>query len=167
MRHTNLTYALVREYLHYDADTGSFTWIKKPCNRIVVGSSAGYMRPDGYKMLGLFGGPHLYHRVAWLWMTGEEAPSDIDHIDGDPSNNAFANLRLASRSENNMNAKTNRTNKSGLKGAMWIAKDKRWYARITLNKRGHHLGSYDCPAAAHLAYQIAADKMFGEFARVA
>lgn len=167
MRHTDLTYELVREYLHYDAETGSFMWIKKPCNRIVVGSSAGYMRPDGYKMLGLFGGPYLYHRVAWLWMTGKEAPSDIDHIDGNPSNNIFSNLRLASRSENSMNRKLSGDNKSGLKGAMWVAKDKRWYGRITLNRRGYHLGSYDCPAAAHFAYQIAADKKFGEFARVA
>jgi len=142
-------------------------WLKKPCNRIVVGSTAGYMRSDGYKMLGLFGGPYLYHRVAWLWMTGKEALSDIDHIDGNPSNNAFSNLRLATRSQNNMNQKTQRTSKSGLKGSWWCNKDRRWYGRITLNGRGYHLGSYDCPAAAHFAYQIAANKMFGEYSRIA
>ena len=167
MLRIKLTYELVKEYLHYNPDDGSFVWVKKPCNRIVAGSTAGYMRPDGYKMLGMFGGLYLYHRVAWLWMTGEEAPSDIDHIDGNPSNNAFANLRLATRSQNNMNAKTPKTNKAGLKGAMWCNKDNRWYGRITLNGRAHHLGVYDCPAAAHFSYQIAADKLFGQFARVA
>ncbi len=92
---------------------------------------------------------------------------DIDHIDGNPSNNTFANLRLASRSENSMNKKLGGNNKTGLKGAQWCNKDSRWYGRITLKGRVHHLGSFDCPAAAHFAYQIAADKMFGKFARAA
>lgn len=167
MLRIKLTYDIVREYLNYNPEDGSFVWIKKPCNRIVVGSTAGYMRPDGYYMLGLFGGVYLYHRLAWLWMTGEEAPMDIDHIDGNPSNNTFANLRLASRSENGMNKKLGGNNKTGLKGAQWCNKDSRWYGRITLKGRVHHLGSFDCPAAAHFAYQIAADKMFGKFARAA
>ena len=95
-----ITQSDVKAKLSYNELTGIFTWIDSD-NRIVQnGSVAGNINRNGYCYIGLYREVYRAHRLAWLYMTGEMPTKQIDHIDGNKSNNAFSNLRLASNAEN-------------------------------------------------------------------
>lgn len=101
----SLTHSRLLEVLHYEPQTGQFTWIKKPSSlsRVSVGTTAGSVWVRGYVMLKIDNARYLAHRCAWLYMTGEWPKQLIDHIDGDTSNNRWANLREASHAVNAQN----------------------------------------------------------------
>ena len=90
----------------------------------------------------------------------------IDHRDGNPANNRWSNLRLATHSQNNANRRRPRHNTSGFKGVSFDRRVGKWKA--TICKEGHTmcLGWFDTPQAAHKAYVKAARMLFGELARV-
>jgi len=54
--------------------------------------------------------------------------------------------------------------RSGYKGASWHRTNRRWQARINVNRKQIYLGYYDTPEEAHAAYCAAAEKYHGEFA---
>lgn len=92
------------------------------------------------------------------------APSDqhVDHQDGNRLNNTRSNLRLCSPSENLANqSKRTHSASSQYKGVSWNKQTGKWNARI----RYTHLGSFASEADAAHAYDAAARKLFGEFAR--
>lgn len=93
------------------------------------------------------------------------ASTKIDHKDGNRMNNARCNLRIATSAQNGQNAKMFSTNKTGLKGVTYRAKDNRYEASIKANGVWKYLGRYSTPEAAHEAYKIAARELHGEFAR--
>lgn len=59
----------LKELLHYDSETGYFTWIKRN-GRMAAGSRAGGIRGEGYVQIILRGRAYQAHRLAWLWVTG-------------------------------------------------------------------------------------------------
>lgn len=158
----------VCERLDYNPETGDFTWKVCPNYQnggvVDAGSSAGG-RKDGYVMIGMFGRQHRAHHLAWLIMTGEWPPAglDIDHIDRDRSNNAWLNLRLATRTENNMNSGLRSDNKSGHKGVSWDRKAQKWTVRITVQRKIHFLGDYQNISQAIAARRDAEHRLFGEY----
>ena len=88
---------------------------------------------------------------------------DVDHINGNTLDNRIANLRLASRSENCRNQGKRRNNTSGFKG---VSKHgTKWQAYISTPKGRLFLGTFDTPEDANEAYQAAARKYHGEFAK--
>lgn len=90
----------------------------------------------------------------------------VDHINGNPSDNRRCNLRIVSDKQNARNTKTYSTNKTGYKGVAVVKCSRRYSAQITVNYRKIHLGMFDCPKDAAKAYNEAAIKHFGEFARL-
>jgi hypothetical protein len=98
---------------------------------------------------------------------GAEPACDIDHVDMDPSNNAWLNLRPASRAQNSANKRSLPNNTSRLKGAFKYRGKDRWYSSIKSNGDKLFLGSFDTPEEAHTAYCEAAHKHHGEYARLA
>lgn len=96
-----------------------------------------------------------------------EPSGDVDHRNGNSLDNRRANLRKASRSENNANARLSRHNVSGYKGVVYCAFHPRnpWRARINVEGTRHSLGFYATAKQAADAYDEAAVKFFGEFAR--
>jgi hypothetical protein len=162
-----ITAERLRELLHYDPATGLLTWLVNPSPRVRIGDVAGRVRSDGYRIVRADGQRYLAHRLAWLHVHGEWPPHHIDHINGDPSDNRFANLRPATGSQNQANARKPRTNTSGYMGVRWHTAARKWEARIRLSGRQSSLGCFDCPAEAHAAYMAAAKKYYGEFARAA
>ena len=91
-------------------------------------------------------------------------PVFVDHIDGDGLNNRRENLRLCSISENQKNRRKSR-HASGPYKAIAVAPSGRFVARITHNGKRIWLGTFDDAEQARLAYEAAAKKLHGEFAR--
>jgi hypothetical protein len=93
---------------------------------------------------------------------------NIDHINGDRLDNRRENLRFATDTQNNQNCKKRKDNISGYKGVTYTGryKIKNWQARITYNNKTISLGLYQTKEEAALVYNIAALKLFGEFAKL-
>lgn len=106
MRDSTLTQEMLKELLHYDPETGVFTWAAHPPLGHSVGDVAGKASTRGYvhicfsKKLRMTRSIYSAHRLAWLYVYGAWPLQDIDHIDQNKSNNALANLRDVSRSQN-------------------------------------------------------------------
>jgi hypothetical protein len=162
-RRPRVTRARLRALLHYDPETGEFRWGKRVRPSIQPGDIAGTLDSQGYRRIIIKGRIYRAHHLAWLYMRGKWCPLVIDHRDLEPSNNRWANLRRATRSQNGANRRVPRNNACGLKGVS--RNGGRWRATIHKKGRTHHLGIFSTPQAAHNAYVQAARKLFGEFAR--
>ena len=90
----------------------------------------------------------------------------VDHINGDPLDNRRANLRLVTALQNSRNSKTRVDNSLGVKGVHIHRPCGRYRARIKVSGKYIHLGLFESIDAAKSAYDTAAAKLFGEFARV-
>jgi hypothetical protein len=88
----------------------------------------------------------------------------VDHWDGDGLHNWRGNLRTATQSQNLANQRL-LNSKSGMKGVSWSRHAKKWNAHIQANKVQYNLGLYADKEDAARAYDAAATKLFGEFAR--
>lgn len=161
-----LTLTRLKDFASYDAETGLFIR-NRPTgrwDRFPAGTVIGKANRLGYIELRIDGKLYRAHRLAWFYCFGQWPKNEIDHINGNPSDNRIANLREATRSQNGSNLKLSKANTSGLKG-VHLHKPGVWRARIAPRKKSICLGLYDCPAAAHFAYVIAAKELFGEFSR--
>lgn len=98
-------------------------------------------------------------------MTGSWPKGVIDHINGDPSDNRFSNLREATQSQNCANARKSKNNTSGVKGVHWDRVNKKWRATIMHKRRQITIGRFDTIKQAAAAYEAKAAALFGEFAR--
>ncbi len=105
------------------------------------------------------------HILIWAWMTGEWPKDQIDHRDEDPSNNKWDNLREATKSQNMMNIAKIKSNTSGYKGVCFNKMAQKWMAYIKLDNKRYHLGLFATPEEACAAYQDAANKLHGDFAK--
>ena len=144
----------LREILHYDADTGLFTWKVMLAHRRKPGSVAG-SRSHGYIDIGIDNRSYRAHHLAWLYVTGEWPSSFIDHRDGNRSNNAFGNLREASNQKNSQNRHwvSKRKTTTEYLGVTWHKQRQCWMAQIrTKDGRNLNLGLYDDDYQAHVAY---------------
>lgn len=90
----------------------------------------------------------------------------VDHRDGNGLNNTRANLRLCSDSQNQGNRNMPASNTSGYKGVYWHKRSKKWDALIKFQGKKIHLGLHENKTDAALAYNEAAVRLFGEFARI-
>lgn len=158
-----LTQERLKSVLSYNPETGVFTWIE-PIGRAVVGARAGGINAAGYRTIGVFGKRYRSNRLAFFWMTGVWPQHIIDHHDRNTENDRWENLREATPSQNNANQKARVGKKCRLKGVFPGPKGV-FYSQIATNNRSTHLGTFRCPAAAYFAYIVAADKLYGEFAR--
>jgi hypothetical protein len=107
---------------------------------------------NGYVVIWVEGARYRAHRLAFLYQTGEWPKNLVDHIDGDPSNNRWANLREATSKENGQNKAVGVNNRSGYLGVGWHKTNRKWQASIKVSGRLKHLGYFDDPALAAAAY---------------
>jgi hypothetical protein len=89
----------------------------------------------------------------------------VDHINGDRLDNQRDNLRLVTRAQNQWNRQVQR-NRSGYKGVSFHRRKRKFYARIQANGQRYHLGYFDTAEEAAQAYDDAARRLFGEYARL-
>lgn len=137
--------------LSYDKESGQFTWLTSPNNRIHVGDIAGCLDHRGYIIIKVLGERWQAHRLAWFFETGEIPSSPVDHINGKRSDNRISNLRLAPRSINQENQRSPKANnKLGLLG---VVRDRsRFRATVRVKGKVINVGTFDSPEEAHAAY---------------
>jgi hypothetical protein len=158
---------LIKTLLEYSPETGIFYWKDNRGAKGCKGKQAGTLS-RGYINIHINGKDFRAHRLAWLFVTEEDpAEKQIDHINGNKSDNRFVNLRLATNSQNACNRSTSKRNKSGFKGVSYSRKNEAWKADARIDGIAHHLGYFATPELAHLAYCEAIKKLHGEFARAA
>ena len=137
----------LKELLHYDPDTGVFTWLQA-VRSVKAGDVAGRDHHRGYRQIGIDGEVYMAHRLAWLYVNGEFPQEQIDHINHKRNDNRLANLRPASAEENSRNQSPRKTNKSGFAGVHWQENRNRWQVTIRANGKMKHLGRYTSLMAA-------------------
>lgn len=157
----------IEKYLGYDPTTGLIFFLRSTHGyggKKRIGDEAGTPK-DGYVQVHFHGTVYRAHRLAWYFMTGDWLPprQDLDHINGDRSDNRWVNLRLATRSQNNMNVgKLRPDNKSGVRGVSFRKDTQKWHARIYVGGRVILLGDFVEKSDAVAARSIAEKKHFGE-----
>jgi len=155
-----LTHKRLLELLHYDPETGIFTWKIDRRGRFgKIGDIAGSDGPQGYKQLKIEGRQYRAHRTAWFYMTGKWPEQEIDHINRIKYDNRFCNLRDVSPYENQMNKDQDKLHKStGIQG---VIKNKDWFiATVRINKMTCYLGRYPKIEYAIDAIEYAKKKIF-------
>lgn len=139
----------VREVLSYDSGTGAFTW-RVAKRGLAAGMQAGTVT-GGYRQIQIDGKLYKAHRLAWLLAHGCWPAGDIDHINGEPSDNRIANLRDVPRRVNRENQrKPHADSKTKVLGV--CAYRGRYVTRIKSAGRRIHIGTFDTPAEAQQAY---------------
>ena len=126
-----MDFNLASELFEYNEHTGQLTWRVARSHRVKVGGIAGTTHPSG-RLSVRIGKNYYVHRIAWLIMTGKWPENQIDHIDRDPSNNKWSNLRDVTQTEN----QCNKGNNSEYPG---VCKNKNsFYARLQIDGVRHH-----------------------------
>lgn len=146
-----LTAERLREALHYDPTTGVFCWlIHQPPS--APGKRAGGADERGYVRITIDGSRYRANRLAWLYMRGTWPEGVVDHVNGDTSDDRFANLRDISFAANTQNRRrAHRGSASGLIGAH-KTKNNRYSSSIQHRGKQHQLGTFATPIEAHRAY---------------
>lgn len=143
----------VRELFDYDPVSGAFRWRsarRRP--NLPADLTAGTRHSEGYRRVSVKGRLYYVHRLIWAYVHDRWPAEDIDHLNGDRSDNRLCNLREASRSLNNENIRTARSHStSGMLGAHRTPWG-RWASSIRVRGRILYLGCYDTANEAHQAY---------------
>ena len=137
-----LTAEYLRSILHYDPETGIFTWKVRTSNRVKVGDVAGSPDDLGYLLISIQNRNYKAHRLAWLYVYGEWPKDQIDHINRDRADNRIENLREVTNKQNQQNTSKSSRNTSGHTGVRWHKQNSRWQARIMHNQKEIYLGCF-------------------------
>jgi HNH endonuclease len=159
----------INECLSYNELTGALFWLKRPrvhfetargwniFNTRYAGKEAfTYVDKNGYKCGSLDGITYFAFRIIWKIKTGTD-PDTVDHVDRNPTNDRWVNLRSANHSNNRINSVMS-------KGIIFEQRLNKWRAYIRVNYKLVHLGVHVKEADAKLARKLAELKYFGEFA---
>lgn len=149
----------LRKLLAYDPETGRLTWRTRPpemfpegkrgsavAANVWNGANAGKPALNSRTANGYLHGAidyesFLAHRVIWKLMTGAD-PLEIDHINGDRTDNRWANLAHCDRTANMRNRGLSRNNRSGYSGVHWNARFERWEATMQTGALRRYLGRF-------------------------
>lgn len=153
----------LRSVLRYDEVSGLLTWAPRSlgdfekekyykawvtrCQGKEAGSEV-KKKNKVYKVISVAGRRMYSHRVAWAIYYGQHPVGEIDHKNGNSSDNSVINLRIVSRKENSRNVGLHANSRSGYCGVNWHVKAGRWKARVKVNGKEMYLGLFDCPAEA-------------------
>ena len=151
---------LLRTFCYAD---GVLRWRADTAPRSWRGDIAGNLNNTGYVVVGTQGKKYLAHRLIFLMHHGY-MPDEVDHINGDRSDNRIENLRAVTRKQNQYNAGTRADNTSGVKGVFWYKQTQKWAAQCKFDGVLYPLGYFDKLSDAASAVRAFRQSNHGEFA---
>jgi hypothetical protein len=156
--------ALLRAHFSYDARSGVVLRTKD-------GKQVGYLNNIGYRQVAFKGRIYSVHRLIWAIHHGQSPDGEVDHINGDRSDNRICNLRLASSSQNNQNRRLSSRNKSGVKGVFrtkWKKSgcDFAWRVAIGHSRGEYYITHFQCFGQAVRHSKEMRSKLHKEFANL-
>lgn len=157
----------MREVLAYDPDTGGLVWLVDKSWQIRKGYPAGWVSTSGYTKFTFDRVEYYAHRVAWALHNREWPAHQIDHINGDRSDNRILNLREATHAQNGRNLGKSRRNTTGVKGISYDPSKEKFRVRIMAGRQSYHVGYFARFEDAVNARSKASDLYHGEFGRFA
>lgn len=158
----------LKERLLYAPKKGVFYWIKPPAaHSELLGEEAGAVARNrsgkSYHLIQIDGRKYKRSRLAFLYMVGRWPEGVVDHIDGNSTDDRWANLREATVQQNAYNRRPHKKSSSLPMGVRQTASG-RFAARIGVDGKQISLGTFGCAQDAARAYQQAKEKYYGEFA---
>lgn len=155
---SKITHSELLSWLRYDIETGEFFWLKDKLGRgckWLAGEKAGYV-VKGAMNIALLGEYYYSHRLAWFYVFGEWPQHEVDHINGDWSDNRICNLRDVPHCMNMENMRSaKKTSVSGLIGAFKRKDKESFTSKIQIRGKVVYIGSFETAQEAHEAYVIA------------
>jgi hypothetical protein len=144
MKNDNCSIDRLREALEYNPETGDLIWKEGWRKGMVAGcvnvnSSSG----NAYRSIVLDGVSRRAHRVAWAIHHGDWPKEEIDHDNGDGSDNRILNLKDAGKIGNARNRRKPRNNKSGVCGVNFDGKRRKWRVQVYEGAKRKHIGRFD------------------------
>ncbi len=137
-----ITQERLKELLHYDTETGVFTW-KESRGRVNKGDQAGNINSwTGYTVIVIDSKGYTAHRLTFLYMIGSFPKVHTDHINGIRHDNRWENLREVTARENHRNRRKHKSNTSGITGIRWKKNERKWLAEIRFDYVLRHLGLF-------------------------
>ena len=136
-----LTQERLKELLHYNPETGVFTWlVARGFHRNLAGKVAGSLHKKGYIHISVDWKDYKAHRLAWLYMEGYWPEHVVEHRDRVKTNNKWSNLRHVTQACNVLNTGKRKDNKSGVIGVDQIKG--KWRAQIQYRKQKINIGTF-------------------------
>ena len=155
---------ITQEFLHKMYKYQNGVLYRKPqTKRCKSDLIAGTTRKDGYTRVSINKKLYYSHRLIYMMFYGE-MPVQIDHIDGNPSNNCVENLRPANNTQNSFNKAITKANTSGYKNVYWHKSGKKWSVEIKVYSKKMYFGLFEDLELADLVAQEARDKYHKEWA---
>lgn len=145
-----ITHDLLLSLFEYNPLTGQFLQLTRTSHRVKIGDVAGCLNKKiGYRQITIFYKRYYAHRLAWFYVHGKWPAKEIDHINGNRSDNRIENLRDISHNENMMGFKKfSCANTSGYTGVYWEKRCGKWQAKTVVRRKQIHLGYFDDPKKA-------------------
>lgn len=151
-------YSSLIEKLRYNSEDGNLYWSENIGDKVRFGNLAGGLDKDGYRIIHYQHKAYKCHRIVWSLHNGlVDSFGNIDHINGNRSDNRIENLRVCSQRDNTRNQKIHRAGRLYGSQKIYTRKDKAfvWHSRIVVNKEQLNLGYYQSEEEGHLIYLMA------------
>ncbi len=141
----------LKRVLDYSEDSGLFKW-KVAIKGRLLGEIAGCKNSHGYWQIKINKKIYMAHRLAWLYVHGKMPIDQVDHIDGNKTNNSISNLRECNARENGQNRASEVGSTSKYLGVSFESKKGKWRADISVNGKNKFLGHFCNEEDAFNAY---------------
>lgn len=156
---------LARELFDYNPDTGMLSWKIARSNVVKIGQIIkGFASDKRRRYARVDGKMYAVHQLIWIWH-GRDLSGEVDHRNGDNTDNRIDNLRIATSSQNKYNIGVRSDNKLGIKGVSYIKRLNKYHVQVMANKKKVVNLYIDDIELAELVAIEARDKYHGAFAR--
>ena len=154
----NPTVEMFHEFFYIDGGTLRVGKVygdgKKPLHAPV-----GYSNHNGYLRMNFLGSKYYVHRVIYFMHHGYW-PTEVDHINGNRSDNRVENMRDVTREENCRSFNSPRKGSSSVyRGVCWRKDKRKWVSGIVCDKVEYKIGYFTCEKEAALAYNYKAQEL--------
>lgn len=177
MAQKTLSQKFLKEALHYNPETGIFTWKVRPhthfksvnsqnvWNSRYANKIAGSLCLNGYIKIYLLDRCFLAHRLAWFYVHGympNIKTHVVDHFNLNKTDNRLINLREKDHAYNSRNIRKPKHNTTGYMGVSIVKKGKkRFRACIQVDRKTISIGTYYTAEEASRAYNEKKKELHG------